>query len=78
MQINGRDLTERDVIALVGVVALVVALIASGAWLEMRAKAIAAAKARAVVATVVATQPKPAPPITTSVYVRSIPVRHAQ
>jgi len=78
MQLGGRELGERDLIALIALIILVVALIGSGAWMEMRAKAIADAKARAAAQTDLAAQPKPAPPITTSVYVRSVPVRHAQ
>jgi hypothetical protein len=78
MQLGGRELGERDLIALIALIILIVALLGSGAWLEMRAKAMADAKARAAAKATVAAQPKRAPPITTSVYVRSIPVRHAQ
>ena len=78
MTIAGRELTERDWIALAGVIVLIAALIGSGFWLELRAKAMRDAKAREAAAAVVAAQPRRAPPITTSVYVRSVPVRHAQ
>ncbi len=78
MTIAGRELTERDWIALAGLIVLIAALIGSGLWLENRAKALREAKAREAAAMVVAAQPKRAPPITTSVYVRAVPVRHAQ
>jgi hypothetical protein len=78
MRLGGRELTERDLIALIALIILVAALIGSGVWMQMRAKAVADAKARAAAEAVLAAQPKQAPPITTSVYVRSVPVRHAQ
>ena len=78
MTIAGRDLTERDWIALVGVMVLVAALIGSGLWLELRAKALRETRAREAAAAAAPIGPRPAPPITTSVYVRAIPVRHAQ
>jgi len=73
-----RVLTERDWIALISVIILVAALVGSAAWLELRAKAEREAKAREAAVAVQAGLPKPAPPITTSVFVRAIPVRHAQ
>ena len=76
MQPGGRALTGRDLIALAALVILVVALVGSGVVLEMHARQVADARARAAAAQ--AARPKPAPRITTSVYVRSIPVRHAE
>ena len=78
MRMGGRELTERDLIALIALIILVAALIGSGVWIQVRAKADADARARAAAAAALAAQPKRAPPITTSVYVRSIPIRHAQ
>jgi len=78
MQLGGRDLSGRDLIALITLIILVAALVGSGVWLEMRAKANADAKARAAAEAALAAQPKRAPPITTSVYVRAVPVRPAQ
>jgi len=78
MTIAGRELTERDWIALVGVIVLAAALIGSGFWLELRAKALREARAREAAAVAAPAGPRPAPPITTSVYVRAVPVRHAQ
>jgi hypothetical protein len=57
---------------------LVAALIGGGVWLHAREVALHDAKAREAAAAGQAVQPKRAPPITTSVYVRAIPVRHAQ
>ncbi len=78
MMIAGRELTERDWIALAGVIMLIIALIGSGFWLELRAKALRDAKAREAAAVVAPVGPQRAPPITTSIYVRAVPVRHAQ
>jgi Tfp pilus assembly protein PilV len=78
MQLGGRDLAGRDLIALVAMIILVIALLGSGVGLEMHARQVADAKARAAAEAALAAQPKRAPPITTSVYVRSIPVRHAE
>ena len=69
--------TGRDLIALVTVIVAVIGLIAVGVGLEAvhrakldRDRAAAEAAARAA-------GPKRAPPITSSVYVRSVPIRHA-
>jgi len=78
MTIAGRELTERDWIAVAGVIVLIIALIGSGFWLELRAKALREAKAREAAAVTIPAGPQRAPPITTSVYVRAVPVRHAQ
>jgi len=78
MRIGERAVTGRDVIALIALAVLLAALVGSAVWLELRTKAIADAKARAAAEAVIAAQPKRAPPITTSVYVRFVPVRHAQ
>ena len=78
MRLAGRELTERDLIALIALIILVVALVGSGVGLEMHAKQVVDAKAKAAAEAAQAAQPKAAPPITTSVYVRSIPVRPAE
>ena len=78
MQLGGRELGERDLIAAIALVILVLALVGSGVWMQVRAKATADAKAKAAAEAALAAKPKLAPPITTSVYVRSVPVRHAQ
>jgi hypothetical protein len=78
MRMGGRELTGRDLIALTALVILVLGLVGSGVGLEMHARQVADAKAQAAAQATQAAQPKAAPPITTSVYVRSIPVRHAE
>jgi hypothetical protein len=75
--VPGRRLAGRDWIAAGATVVLLVALIGGGVWLHARQVALAEAKARDAAAAEAA-QPKRAPPITTSVYVRAVPVRHAQ
>ena len=78
MQLGGRELTERDLIAAIALVILVMALVGSGVWMHVRARAAADAKARAAAEAALAAEPKLAPPITTSVDIHSHPVRHAQ
>jgi len=73
-----RPLAGRDWIAAGGAVILLAALIGGGVWLHAREVALREAKARDAAAATQSAQPKRAPPITTSVYVRAVPVRHAQ
>ncbi len=70
-------LEGRDWIAAIATVVLLAALIGGGVWLHAREVALRQAKARDAAAAAAA-QPKRAQPITTSIYVRSVPVRPAQ
>ena len=70
--------TGRDLIALITVIVTVIGLIAVAAGLEAVHRAKLDRDRAAAEAAVAATAPKRAPPITTSVYVRSVPIRRAE
>ncbi len=70
--------TGRDLIALVTVIATVIGLIAVGIGLEAAHRAELAQDRAMTEAAARAAEPKRAPPITNSVYVRAVPIRRAQ
>ena len=69
--------TGRDLVAAITVAVVIVGLIAVGVGLEAAHQAKLARDRAAAEAAVRAAEPKRAPPITNSVYVRAVPVRRA-